>query len=562
MLRISRVGVVCVIVIAAFLAAAAPALAQGVGSSPQVNPGAIQNQQQRQQRQLEQQQQSPLVPQGPVISGPSRTSPELRPGGPNFVLKGVTFDTSAFLTQDELKAIAAPYVGHEANFAKLQEILKKINALYDKKGIITASAILPPQKIADGVVHIALVEGKLGKVNLLNRQQTNESYVRDRMPLTSGATVNVPALTDAIESFNRTNDTQLKALLQPGASFGQTDVTLSLQEPPRNTVQLFADNQGVDTTGQKELGLFYRRAGLLGINDRATLYGTFARGSLAGSAAYNLPVDIWDDRLGISYQRNRISIINGPFKTLNIIGTSQIGEVDFTHPFYATKAWLVTGNLNASDTFSKTNQTGVIVSDDQTRKAGLGFTVTNSGDEHTFSVTQSYDDAHSRDNVLSHGRYFRLYDGTWSGFLDLPYGFNATTAAGWQYSPQKQLPGDQLFSIGGPTTVRGYQANSFAGDDGYYVNLEFHHSMIEPLKAGNFPIPSSITAIDGYVFGDRGGVYTTFPQEKTLESAGFGVSLTLLEHWVGEASVGFPLLHGVTDQSPYVIYGRISFRFP
>lgn len=560
MLRVWRVSVVCVVIVAASVAA--PALAQNVGTSPQVNPGAIQNQQQRQQRQLEQQQQPQLVPQGPVVSGPSRTSPELRPGGPNFLLKGVTFDSSAFLTPDELKTIAAPYVGQEANFAKLQELLKKINALYDKKGIITASAILPPQKIADGVVHIGLVEGKLGKVNLLNRQQTNEGYVRNRVPLTPGATVDVPALTKSIEFFNRNNDTQLKALLQPGASFGQTDVTLSLQEPPRNTIELFADNQGVDTTGQKELGLYYRRAGLLGIDDRATLYGTFARGSLAGSAAYNLPVDIWGDRLGISYQRNRISIINGPFKTLDIVGTSQIGEVDFTHPFYATRKWFVTGNLNASDTFSKTHQTGVIVADDQTRKAGVGLTVTNSGNDHTFSITQSYDDAHSRDNVLSHGRYFQLYNGTWNGFLDLPFGFNATTAAGWQYTQQKLLPGDQLFSIGGPTTVRGYEANTFAGDDGYYVNLEFHHPMIEPLKQGNFPIPSAVTAIDAYVFGDRGGVYSTFPQERTLESIGFGLSATLLQHWVGEASVGFPLLHGVADQSPYVLYGRISFRFP
>jgi len=548
--------------LAAILLAAAPALAQNVGTSPQVNPGAIQNQQQRLQRQLEQQQQPQLVPQAPVVSGPSRTAPELRPGGPNFLLKGVTFDSSKFLTPDELKAIAAPYIGHEANFAKLQEILKQINALYDKKGIITASAILPPQKIIDGVVHIGLVEGKLGKVNLLNRQQTNESYVRDRVPLTPGATVDVPALTDDIEFFNRTNDTQLKALLQPGASFGQTDVVLSLKEPPRDTVQLFVDNQGVDTTGQKEAGVYYRHAGLLGINDRFTLYGTYAVGSLAGSASYNLPVDIWGDRLGVSYQRNRISIVNGPFETLNIVGTSQIGEIDFTHPFYADKAWLVTGNLNASDTFSKTDQTGVIVSDDQTRKGGFGFTVTQSGNDHTFSVTQSLDAAHSRDNVLSRGRYFRLYNGTWSGFLNLPFGFNASTAAGWQYSPERLLPGDQLFSIGGPTTVRGYQANAFAGDDGYYVNLEFHHDLIEPLKQGNFPIPAMFETIDGYVFGDRGGVYSTFPQQRTLESVGFGVSLNLLQHWIGEASVGFPLLHALTDQSSYVIYGRISFRFP
>jgi hemolysin activation/secretion protein len=31
------------------------------------------------------------------------------------------------------------------------------------------------------------------------------------------------------------------------------------------------------------------------------------------------------------------------------------------------------------------------------------------------------------------------------------------------------LPGDQLFQLGGPTTVRGYPTDAVAGPDGYYA---------------------------------------------------------------------------------------------
>jgi hemolysin activation/secretion protein len=551
------------LVLAAVAGAALPAAAQGIGNNPQVNPGAIENEQQRLQRQLEQQQ-APPVQQGPAVTGPERTSPELRPGGPSFVLKSLTFDPSAFLTPQQLDAIARPYIGQEVKFETLQVIIKAVNDLYDKKGIITASAILPPQKVENGAVHIGLVEGKLGKVDLQGLNQTRPGFVRDRLPLVPDAVLDVPKLQSDIEAFNRSNDTQLKALLQPGTNFGQTDVNLAMREPPRVTGEVFADNDGVDTTDRDEFGAYLRGNGPLGINDRATLYGTWSHGSLPdgslmGSAAYNLPVDVWNDRLGLTYQRSRIYIVQGPFRTLGIVGTSQQGSIDLTHPFIATQRWLLTADVAYSDTFSKTDQSGVFVSDDQTRKGGLGASLTANGDTYSANLTQNFARAHTRDNILSTGRFFDLLDGSWNGSLALVEGFTATTAAAWQYSPQKLLPGDQLFEIGGPTTVRGYAANTFAGDDGYYVNLELHHSLM-PLAHVVFG--DWATAFDGFVFGDHGGVFSPSPQQRTLESLGLGFSGTFWNHVIGEMSAGFPLLHGLPQNVPFVLYARVAVRFP
>ncbi|WP_339445056.1 DDE-type integrase/transposase/recombinase, partial [Pseudomonas hunanensis] len=85
-----------------------------------------------------------------------------------------------------------------------------------------------------------------------------------------GEVLDVPQLNRDVIWFNRTNDVQIKALLQPGTSFGLTDLQFAVIEPPVDTLQLFTDNQGADNTGRWQGGAFYKRHGLFGVDDRLT----------------------------------------------------------------------------------------------------------------------------------------------------------------------------------------------------------------------------------------------------------------------------------------------------
>ncbi len=63
--------------------------------------------------------------------------------------------------------------------------------------------------------------------------------------------------------FNRTNDVQMRALLQPGTDFGLTDLQLAITEPAVNTLQPFYDNQGAeDDRQQRRRGIYYKMHGL------------------------------------------------------------------------------------------------------------------------------------------------------------------------------------------------------------------------------------------------------------------------------------------------------------
>ena len=231
------------------------ALSQGapLSQQPQLNPGIISNENRRNERQIREQSDQTL--QGPAVVAPKVPATQVGPSGEKtFRLKTVTFDPSAFLSKEELDAIIQPYVGTSIDISQIQRIIKSVNDLYAEKGIVTASATLPPQDLKDGVLRIALVEGKLGKVDVKGNDRLRSDFVRDHVSTAPGAVVDVPLLTREIASFNKTGVAQIQASLASGASFGLTDIELAVIEPPGLSVQLFGDNQGVESVGKHEGG--------------------------------------------------------------------------------------------------------------------------------------------------------------------------------------------------------------------------------------------------------------------------------------------------------------------
>lgn len=77
---------------------------------------------------------------------------------PLFALKGVMI-----LPEVEIQAVLKSWLEREVGFDESQKADDEIQAYCRRKGY-TAQAILPPQKIAGGVVKILITEAKLGKV--------------------------------------------------------------------------------------------------------------------------------------------------------------------------------------------------------------------------------------------------------------------------------------------------------------------------------------------------------------------------------------------------------------
>lgn len=498
------------------------------------------------QRYYQQRGQKPAVPQNPVVSAAPAAGTSVIAPGVSFVLQGVQFNHSAFLTQPELDAIVQPYLGQQVDFAGLQQIVERINKLYAQKGVVTARALLPPETIHNGIVHIELIEGRLGAVQFKGNAHTRASYIDARIPHASGALVNVDQLRQDLTFFNRTNDVQLKALLQPGASLGLTNILILAQEPPRAGLDLFGDNGGVDSTGRNRLGLVLRYNGLLGVTDRLDAYVTKSRGNTDGYLAYAVPVDREDGRLGLSYSRNQINIIAGPYQSLDITGHSWNSALNFTQPFIATENWLFSGAAALSKVHSVTDAAGVSISSSNIDQLSLGFSLENTTASHVWSTTQTFTRLHSQETVAGSDG-FNLYNAALTWYQTLPRGFSLLFNSGGQWSPSDNLPAANLFQVGGVGSVRGYERGILSGPRGVYLDTELHRA---------FP-----AGFDGYVFFDQAKVFAAYPRTAYLSSIGLGTAWHYWKPFVFSLDAAVPSQKVIPNQDPWRVDFRLTYHW-
>jgi hemolysin activation/secretion protein len=469
---------------------------------------------------------------------------ELPPrGGATVLLRSVTIGPeSAFLTEEELAPIKAKYRGERVDFSQISELVRDVNDLYAEKGIVTAAAILPPQNLNAGNLQIRLVEGQVGNVALVGDRTSTDKFVFDRITLAKGTTVDVPTASKDIELFNATNRAQLRLLLQPGAAFGYTDLLLGITEPRKSELEVFYDNQGVTSTGEWQVSGLYRRYGLMGIDDTFLTYLSFSQGSTSGTLRYELPINKYGTRLAASVTASDIAVVSGPTTVLNIEGQSKSANLSLSHPLIIDDRWTVLGTASAFSGTSTSASAGVPLVDSKTVKYAPGVTLSYRGDNGSVATQIQGVFAKSTDNIASTDRDIFLLAGSFNGQYRFANGLTYVGTGAWQHSNDDLLPGNLLFQIGGPTTVRGYPSDGVAGDSGYYVSSELHKQFDVQGKA-----------VDGFVFADFGEVYSTFPSHTSLVSAGIGVNYSFTKYAKGTLSIAAPIKQSLSNQSDYVI---------
>lgn len=518
-------------------------------ASAQVLPQTLENEAARQRREIERET-APQRQRGPGVIAPT-PGPRLEfpAGGATVVLKRIDFGESHFLKPAELDAIRARHIGRSIDLAGIGKLVQEVNDLYAEKGQITASAVLPPQKLEGGVLKVQLVEGRVGKIGISGAVQTWPWYIRSQVPIGEGAVVDAPALNRSVSIFNRLNELQIRAQLAAGASFGLTDLDLSVTEPARNVIQFSYDNQGVLSTGRYQGTLFLRHHNLLGIDDRLVLYGSRAGGSILGSGSYTLPVSPWGTRLGVSVTRSAFNIVNGAIRELRPEGISESGALTLSQPIFATDAILLqaTGGLGLGRGRSKQLDIVTVESSYTRSLAGLSLNVTLPNLTH--SSTGNWTQVDHEDKLSGVKRNFTIWTGSTASVWRLTEDVYGSLTGGWQYTRETLLPGDQIFQIGGPTTVRGYPIGAAFGNSGFYGQAELHYLLPDPLKQ-----------FEAFVFLDHGQTYLNATTTMRATSVGAGLIWRPIEWASLEGGVGRPLERVTPIQRDVELYFRLTLR--
>ena len=364
----------------------------------------------------------------------------------------------------------------------MQKLVADVNALYAKKGIVTAIATLPEQNPENGIVHIKLTESRLEKTKVTGNVQTSVPYILHPVHQPKGQVLDVPKLNQDVVWFNPDERRANQGTAGTRLSFGLTDLQFAVTEPPRNVLQLFYDNQGVQSTGEVEQGIFYKGHSILGQDDRLTIYGVHSDGNLNGNVAYNIPINDWGGRIGASYTQGQVRIVDGPFLPLDDTGTSRVASINFSQPVFATENWLALFNMSTNYGTTLSDFSAVAVTNDYFYRGTAGASVTYSNSQLSISISPAFNQIAWHDDILGGDRSFETFTGTALAQVKLPEHFSVTVLGSAQGTRQPLLPGDQLFFIGGPTTVRGYPTQAVAGDSGYFDNVELHRDWSNLVK--------------------------------------------------------------------------------
>lgn len=431
----------------------------------------------------------------------------------SFDLKNIETDKSEVLTQEEIDAIIAPYIGKNVTVKDLYKIIDTFNNTYAQKEYMTCHAFLPPQTIHEGTVKIHLVEGRTGNVTVEGNKSTNTSYITSWFPLKKGEIANTGELNNSLQRFNGTNDVALRIKMQAGQEPDTTDYVLYAFEPKRHSFTLYADNNGYESSGRYRYGFFYNWRSVTGRRDGFRLSYIRSSGSNAYSLGYTSPLGTSGLKLDLDYTGNKNEVINGDLEPLGIEGDAKAYSVGLRYPFVVTSSQRVELGVSYLSQKSKTTlgHGQVTWLDDKLTRYNMYLAFTHYGDKsvfyHRYGVMRSNKSAmygNSEDvNLYLINMYWRK---------ELPHKHSFVARFGGQFGGKEYMSTANRFYIGGMNTVRGYEESYISGDKGFALGMEYH-----------FPLWGD--SLNGFTFFDYGQVNGGYAISgaNTLMSTGLGV---------------------------------------
>ena len=429
---------------------------------------------------------------------PSNIAPLVSPLRPNAALGVSAEDTrvrvAAFdftgntvFSSEVLRAGLAGWIGKSLNFGELVEVVETVETRYREAGYFLAQAYLPPQKIRDGSIEIAISEGQLQEVRLEGETRIRpETVYRYLDELPKGQALQLRTLERQVLLINDLAGGRSSLDLQAGENSGSTDVVLVQQPEPLLSGRLEANNHGLASTGVQRWGITLFAASPFDSGERLSLSVLTSEGR--GLNNYNLRAEVpvggngW--RVSAAASRAEYSL-GGDFSALEASGTADSMRLGVSYPFVRSRTNNVRAQLEfdsnrLNDNFRSTNL--------QVAKESRGATATLSADwlsEGAF-LESVRADLVLRSGQLDLGAAAASMDATPAGvdtagrfnkamltlqaLKSISRDVNLQTQLTWQIA-DRNLDASEKLSLGGPASIPGYATGEASGDAGVHAKL-------------------------------------------------------------------------------------------
>ncbi|MEC4816850.1 MAG: ShlB/FhaC/HecB family hemolysin secretion/activation protein [Scytonema sp. PMC 1069.18] len=507
---------------------------------------------------------SPLPPEDtlPIIPTPPTPTPLPEDSPIQIPVRKIDVVGSTILSQDEITRITKSFEGRSVTLKELRDIADKITQFYINRGYITSRAVLADQTISDGVVKILVIEGSLEKIEVKGTRRLNKSYIRSRIRLG----VERPLKPGEIEEQLRLLklDPALKditeAILKPGTKLGQSILSITVEEADTISGFVGVDNYSPPAVGSERLGGVISYRNPIGVGDElsASYYRSTAGGFNSFDFNYRVPINPMNGTLQFRYAPSDSKIIRSDFSDrFDITSDRELYEISYRQPLVRTLREEFALSLGFSVQDGQSFLDGVPTPfgdgpDDQgnskTRVLKFGQDYIKRDRQGAWGVRSQFSlgidvfDATVNTSSTPDGLFF-----SWLGQVQRVQQLNRDNLliaqAELQLSPNSLLSSQQ-FLIGGGQSLRGYQQNARAGDNGFRLSVENRTT----LNRNEFGNPNVQIA----PFVDMGAVWNQSENpnditgENFLASVGLGLILEPIPNFLMRIDYAVPFVKSST----------------
>ncbi|MDK9712881.1 MAG: BamA/TamA family outer membrane protein [Sulfuritalea sp.] len=464
----------------------------------------------------------PSIPSTPAqIIIPEQPGPTIHDRkGKRFQVHSFRFVGNTVFPAQRLKRVIERYLDMELNLYDLNVAADAVTEFYHDRGYTLARAVIPAQRVEDGVVTIAIVEGRIGKVLFSGNKRYKNDFLQLHLThLPPGSLVATDSMERTLLLLNDLPGFKARATLAPGVEFGTSDVLIKVEEKLLG-LTMTVDNFGSKETGRKRADLGAEINNPLGIGDQFSVRGVTTERKLIkfGKLGYSLPLNADGLRLAASYSESRYDVA-GDFAALGLSGSSRTADISLQYPLTRSRGRNETISLAFKNTQLIQQTLGVETSNTRIPMLNLGYVANRIGEDASvsnLSMQVASNLRHNSDGTRQDAQRFRLeIDGNY--LLPLDRKWDVYLRGAVMFSPDR-LPDSEKYSIGGPGSVRAYRVSELRGDSAGQASLEFRRSF----AVGSMPGSLSL-------FGDTGRVVYKAPgfanAWQSISAWGAGVSI-------------------------------------
>jgi len=441
------------------------------------------------------------------------------------------FMGNTIFSSTELGGIAAPYEKREINIEELERLREELSLYYINKGYLNSGVLISDQKLENGIITLAVIEGSLNKIEIEGLKHFRDGYISRRLERAAKPPVNIGRLQEALQLLQQ--DARIKRInaeFKPGAALGEGVLKVAIEETSPYLVSLNFSNDAAPSTGSYRGMLNLAHQNLFGAGDILSAGLGLTEGTKDYNASYLIPLHPSDTSLELFFRIGDSMVTESLFKDLDIQSKSDTYGLRVRQPVYKTfsqeLALSLAGEVRQSKTYLLDRpfsfSPGAV--DGESKESVLRFSQewldrtpsTVFAVHSTFSLGITALGATEHDSEAD-GKFF-----SWLGQVLLIKRLGES-ASQFVFKTDMQWANDSLlslekFSVGGMNSVRGYRKYLLVTDNGLSSSAEIRMPVLSNEKG--------IATLQLVPFADFGWAWNnkTEPSDsRTIYSVGLGL---------------------------------------